>query len=53
MITGWELAEEDPRRALFDFAVKKSFGDLKQFRALIRQAIVLREERAGRDEVGS
>ena len=47
MITGWELAEGDPRRAHFDFAVKKPFGDLKQFRALIRRAIALREERAG------
>jgi two-component system, NtrC family, sensor kinase len=47
MITGWELAEEDPRRALFDFAVKKPFGDLKQFRATIGRAIALRKERAG------
>ena len=47
LITGWELDEDDPRRAPFDYLVQKPFRDLGAVRRLVTQALRLHDERHG------
>ena len=47
LITGWELSEDDPRRAPFDFQIAKPFDDLDEISNIVTQAIELHDERVG------
>ena len=52
LITGWELDEEDPRGAPFDFLLQKPFRTLAHVRQLVTQAVGLHDERQGSDAAG-
>jgi len=43
LISGWELADDDPRVTGFDFRLQKPFDDLEQVRGVIAQAVNLRD----------
>ena len=45
LITGWEIAAEDPRMAVFDFQLRKPFVDLKIVENTIDQAFSLHDVR--------
>ena len=47
LITGWELAEGDPRWNAFDFDIKKPFEDLHKIQAVVAQAIELHDQWVG------
>ncbi|MCC7263738.1 MAG: response regulator, partial [Candidatus Latescibacteria bacterium] len=47
LFSGWELELEDPRRELFDFALRKPLRDLHTFEGVVAQAVLLRDQRAG------
>ena len=52
LITGWDLREDDPRQALFDFRVQKPFDDIDELEDVVAQAVELHDERvseSGRD----
>ena len=46
LVTGWELAVDDPRRVPFDFHLAKPFADLDELENTIARAIALRDERS-------
>ena len=46
LITGWELRDDDPRVALFDFCIQKPFNDLDKVEDIVAQAIELHDARA-------
>ena len=46
LITGWPLADDDPRLAPFDLHVLKPFRDLGEVRNLVARALVLHQARA-------
>ena len=45
LITGWPMADEDPRRSVFDFRVDKPFDDLDALKSVVRQAVELHDSR--------
>jgi DNA-binding NtrC family response regulator len=45
LITGWELAPNDPRRAVFDFYLQKPFADLDKVREVVAQAVERHDQR--------
>ncbi len=46
LITGWELAEDDPRASPFDFRIQKPFDDLGEVAEVVAEAVALHDERA-------
>lgn len=48
LISGWELADDDPRVKGFDFRISKPFEDLDQLQHLVSEAVKLRDSRARR-----
>jgi CheY-like chemotaxis protein len=46
LITGWELNHDDPRRAVFDFHVKKPFDSVDKIMNIVASAIRTRDARA-------
>ncbi len=46
LISGWDLKEGDPRRAAFDFYVRKPFADLAKLDEVVHMAVELRRKRA-------
>ena len=46
LITGWELAEDDPRALAFDFRIQKPFDDLGEVERVVAEAVALQAERA-------
>ena len=45
LITGWELDNHDPRRAVFDFHVKKPFDSIDKILNIVASAIRTRDAR--------
>ena len=45
LITGWPLADSDPRRSGFDFHLEKPFDGLDEVKAIVAQAIALHDVR--------
>ena len=45
LFSGWELEMEDPRRPLFDFALRKPLRDFRAVEEMVAQAIVLHDQR--------
>ena len=45
LITGWPLADADPRGSGFDFRLAKPFDDLDEIEATVAQAIALHDAR--------
>ena len=46
LISGWELAGDDPRVKKFDFRLRKPFDDLDKLQSVIAEAITLHDSRA-------
>ena len=46
LITGWDLPEDDGRRTVFDFHLRKPFDDLGKVEDVVAQAVELHDERA-------
>lgn len=46
LITGWDLAPQDPRRTAFDFCLNKPFRDLAEVEAVVGRAVALGDQRA-------
>lgn len=46
LITGWELSEEDPRGAPFDFQMTKPFDSLDAVKDVVARGIELHDERS-------
>jgi len=53
LVTGWPLGEEDPRWSLFDFHLRKPFGDLTRISDVVAQAVALHDTRAKREREGA
>jgi PAS domain S-box-containing protein len=49
LITGWELDDDDPRKAPFDLQLAKPFDDLDVIEAVVAQAMELHDERANKE----
>lgn len=52
LITGWELAPDDPRLSSFDFKLQKPFDNLMTILDLLNQAIVLHDTRKKENHTG-
>jgi len=46
LFTGWELAEDDPRRQAFDLQLAKPVVSLEALKQTVAQAVELRDRRA-------
>jgi CheY-like chemotaxis protein/anti-sigma regulatory factor (Ser/Thr protein kinase) len=49
LITGWQLADDDPRLAPFDFHLQKPFERTADLRRIVSRALALNEERRAQD----
>ena len=49
LVTGWALADGDPRLSAFDFYLRKPFDDVDEILDIAARAIELHAHRAGQD----
>jgi len=50
LMTGWSLADDDPRLMAFDLSIQKPFADMAALLQVVDRAIQMRDQRSGEDD---
>ncbi len=50
LMTGWSLADDDPRLMAFHLSIQKLFADMAALLQSVDRAIQIRDQRSGEDD---